>query len=93
MEITKQLEIDEYHGQILNNHSILNILNLLQFNFLRLSDILNDDKALLRSYGSVQELALLVSRKSVGEAEGCEQGCSGRPRGGVYAGSGDSQHY
>ncbi len=69
MEITKQLEIDEYHGQILNNHSILNILNLLQFNFLRLSDILNDDKALLRSYGSVQELALLVSRKSVGEAE------------------------
>lgn len=69
MEITKQLAIDESDGQILNNHSILNILNLLQYNFLLLSDLLNDDKILLHSYSSVQELALLVSKKSVGRAE------------------------
>ena len=69
MEITKQLDIDPQHEQILTSHSILNILNLLQFNFLRLSDLLNDEKDLLPLYGSVQELAALVSKKRVGEQE------------------------
>ncbi|MCF7915037.1 MAG: ATP-binding protein [Spirochaetaceae bacterium] len=69
MEITRQLKVDEQHGHMLNNHSVLNVLNVLQYNFLCLSELLQDEKILLNSYGSVQELALLVKKQAIGEQD------------------------
>jgi len=54
---------------MLNNHSVLNVLNVLQYNFLCLSELLQDEKILLNSYGSVQELALLVKMQAIGEQD------------------------
>lgn len=69
MEITKKLKVDDQHGHMLNNHSVLNVLNVLQYNFLCLSELLQDEKILLNSYGSVQELALLVKKQAIGEQD------------------------
>ena len=69
MEITRQLKVDDQHGHMLNNHSVLNVLNVLQYNFLCLSELLQDEKILLNSYGSVQELALLVKKQAIGEQD------------------------
>ena len=69
MEITRQLKVDDQHGHMLNNHSVLNVLNVLQYNFLCLSELLQDEKILLNSYGSVQELALLVKKQAIGEKD------------------------
>ena len=69
MEITRQLKVDDQHGHMLNNHSVLNVLNVLQYNFLCLSELLQDEKILLNSYGSVQELALLVKMQAIGEQD------------------------
>src|SRR6056297_290554 len=65
MEITKQLSLDATRGQILNNHSVLNVLNILQYNFLRLSNKLDNEKALLDSYRLVQELASSVVKRAI----------------------------
>ncbi|MFO7731388.1 MAG: ATP-binding protein [Spirochaetia bacterium] len=69
MEITRQLKVDDQHGHILNNHSVLNVLNVLQYNFLCLSELLQNEKILLNSYESVQELALLVKKQAIGEQD------------------------
>ena len=69
MEIKKQLKVDDQRGHMLNNHSVLNVLNVLQYNFLCLSELLQDEKILLNAYGSVQELALLVKKQAIGEQD------------------------
>jgi len=69
VEITKQLKVDDQHEHMLNNHSVLNVLNVLQYNFLCISELLQDEKILLNSYGSIQELALLVKKQAIGEQD------------------------
>ena len=69
MEITKQLKVDDQREHMLNNHSVLNVLNVLQYNFLCISELLQDEKILLNSYGSIQELALLVKKQAIGEQD------------------------
>lgn len=69
MEITKQLKVDDQHEHMLNNHSVLNVLNVLQYNFLCLSELLQDERILLNSYGTVQELALLVKKQAIGDKD------------------------
>lgn len=64
MEITKPLSYTFEQEFVLDNHSLINLLNVLQYNFLQISDIADEKSVLLSLSGKVQEMAQHLSNKS-----------------------------
>ena len=70
MEITRELDFDTEQEASLDNHSLLNLLNIIQYNFLMLNNILPEGTSLMNLYGFVQDLAQRLSKKAFSPAEG-----------------------
>lgn len=63
MEITKQLELSEQQRNYVEMHSVLNVLNILTYEIVQLSEYINDEDALSPSLNFIQELASTLSNK------------------------------
>lgn len=63
MEITKKLSLSNLDTQYIRMHSVLNLLNVLTYEILQLSDALQDQSSLSPSLTAIQNLAAVLSNK------------------------------
>lgn len=63
LEITKKLDLSDKDKNLVEMHSILNVLNVFTYEILQLSDLIKNESSLRPSLNMIQDLAAILSNR------------------------------